>query len=360
MDSFLQSKFVEVGKLLLDQENAEVLVEPRRHEDGFWFGGGNICEGQNGDLWLVGRYRNGGDSRTGVEAGPRGAELLLMHSEDGGRNFEPAFSWKKQDLAPAGDKVLSIEGAALSRKGEGVELYVSSEKDRVYPETVRGAQKGGTGVWSIDVLRAGSMNELAHAPVEPVLGSDNPVWLHVKDPVIFQDGGRRILIYCSHPYCWSSSNTGYAVEVPGNDHWDNASWCLKSRGPCWDVAAFRITDRLALPPVGVLESGRFSMYFYDGAECIHDHGGDPPTGYSCEEVGGLVVGHDEEFPHLERISVKRPLFLSPYGRGTSRYVSVFDAGDRYIATWQQSRPDLSQPLVVNEVPRESVEKVLQS
>ena len=51
-------------------------------ETGFWFGGGNMVQDHDGTLWLVGRYRNHGDSRTGLGAGERGLELALFRSDD--------------------------------------------------------------------------------------------------------------------------------------------------------------------------------------------------------------------------------------------------------------------------------------
>jgi hypothetical protein len=344
----LRESLIRAGRLLIDQERAEVLVEPRAREEGFWFGGGNMCRSAAGDLWLVGRYRNGGDSRVGIDAGPRGAELVLLRSTDEGRSFTEEISFLKDDLAPEGEEVLSIEGASLQARPGGVHLYVSSEKNRTYPDNVSGFQKPGTGVWSIDVLSAPDMPSLGEAPIRPALESDEPAYLHIKDPVVFEMDGRPTMIYCSHPFSWTSSNTGYAV----NDgvEWEDCARSILGRGPAWDVAIWRVTGRLALPRTGNL-SGRppISLYFYDGGECIHDHGGNRPRGYSCEEIGGLAAGCDEEFPRLERLSQIGPLFVSPHGTGCSRYVSVFETEERYLATWQQSQPDGSQPLVINRV-----------
>lgn len=357
MDESTRQKLTAVGELLIDQSRAAVLVEPRARESGFWFGGGNICRAADGALWLVGRYRNGGDSRTGIEAGPRGAELALLRSRDEGQSFGHVFSLSKKDLTCDGEEVLSIEGACLYAGEGGVRLYVSSEKERAYPERVREFQKPGTGVWSIDVLSARTPEGLEDAPARPALRSDEPAWLHVKDPVVFDLSGRRVMMYCSHPFSWASSNTGYAVGRPHEERWDNRQRSVTPRGPAWDVAVFRVTERLPLPPAGVAQ-GPMSLYFYDGAECVHDHGSGRAKGFSCEEIGGLAAGYDGEFPCLELLSVERPLFVSPHGTGCSRYVSVFDAEDYCIATWQQSQPDLSQPLVVTRTAKKEVERVL--
>ncbi len=89
-------------------------------------------------------------------------------------------------------------------------------------------------------------------------------------------------------------------------------------------------------------------------------GGARPKGYSCEEIGRLAAGTHDESPALERLSVEEPLFVSPHGTGCSRYVSVLDAGDHYVTTWQQSQPDRSQPLVVNRVAKGEAEAILRA
>lgn len=52
----------QIASLLIDQTRARVIVPPQRHSTGHWFGGGNMVEDRDGSLWLVGRYRNQGDS----------------------------------------------------------------------------------------------------------------------------------------------------------------------------------------------------------------------------------------------------------------------------------------------------------
>lgn len=356
----VRQRLVEVGRRLVSQRDAEVLVAPRADEPGFWFGGGNICRDRDGALLLCGRYRNGGDSRVGIEAGPRGAELAVLRSTDRGGTFAHVLSLFKADIAPPGEEALSIEGSCLRRGDRGLELFVSSEKRSAYPEAVGEFQKQGTGVWSIDVLRAETVEGLADAQAEPVLQSREPAWLHVKDPVVFDLDGRTFMVYCSHPFSWTSSNTGLA-EWTGSG-FDGLTRSLLPRGPVWDVAVCRVTARLALPGAGVpADSGPLSLYFYDGAECIHDHGRKGrPRGYSCEEIGGLAAGLDADFPHLVRLSVDGPLFQSPHGTGCSRYVSVFEDEEQYIVTWQQSRPDGSQPLMVNRVARDELAGILSS
>ena len=67
---------------LIDQESARVIVPPMQPRSGFWFGGGNMVEDADGTFYLCGRYRNYGDSRTGLAAGERGLELAIFRSTD--------------------------------------------------------------------------------------------------------------------------------------------------------------------------------------------------------------------------------------------------------------------------------------
>jgi hypothetical protein len=287
---------------LIDQRQARVLVPPNRAAMGFWFGGGNPVQDEDGVIWLSGRYRNYGDSRTGLKAGERGLACVILRSDDGGRTFQRVHLWSKDDLS-RNRRVLSIEGTSLHRLANGTwELFVSSEQERSYPEALQSYQKPGTGVWSIDRL------------------------------------------------------TG-----PSPDKLDRE---LVSRGATWDVAATRITGRLPIPPLGRFAGCRAgSVYFYDGAECLRSHQENPlahkrPRGYSCEELGGAFWGWDESFPDLERLSRLAPLFVSPWGTGCSRYVETLITSEGILAIWEQSQQDGSQPLVGHFLPLDEVARIL--
>ena len=352
---------------LIDQDAARVVVPPYKNAPGYWFGGGNIVRDPKGGLWLVGRYRNAGDSTTGLKAGERGLELAIFASEDGGESFEKVRTWSKADLARGERDVLSIEGAALYFPGAGgCALFVSSEKGASYPEEVCEYQKPGTGIWSIDVIEGGSVETLDAGAISPVFSEmPQPEYLHVKDPVVFAtDEGYMILIFCSHPFCWTSSNSGYALRRADSDTFAVESWEMIQRGPAWDVAGTRITSRMPVPRVGVFsELPPASVYFYDGLECVlqldqNPRGVKRPRGYSCEELGGACWGIDRDFPKMMRLSRLHPMFVSPYGTGCSRYVDTFVDKDGILATWQQGQEDGSQPLVGHRLIMDEVIRIL--
>ncbi|NLF16829.1 MAG: exo-alpha-sialidase [Lentisphaerae bacterium] len=352
---------------LVDQSRARVLVEPNRRSAGFWFGGGNVVRDRDGVLWLCGRYRNVGDSRTGLAAGERGLECAVFASRDGGQSFQKVVRWSKADLSRPDAEVVSIEGTALHLAADGQwELFISTEKAWEYPEEVRDYRKPGCGVWSIDCLRGPSPDRLDSASLRPVLRETaDAAYLHAKDPVVYglPDGSTH-LMFCSHPYCWSSANTSLAVRPAGAEGFQLVSRQLVPRGPAWDIASTRGTCRFPVPRVGLFaDLAPLSILFYDGLECVRSHEENAravcrPRGYSCEELSGAMVGFDAAFPEFERLSYLAPLFISPCGTGCSRYVDVVATPAGLLATWQQGQDDGSQPLVGHLLPSAEVQRLL--
>ena len=361
----LEQKLTSLGQLLINQEAAQVAVEPLARESGFWFGGGNIARGPDGAFYLVGRYRNAGDSRTGVVAGTRGLELAIFRSTDRCQSLEKIASFSKQDLSLPEHQVVSIEGCALKFNENGVELYVSTEKDGItLPSRFADYLKPGTGIWTIDCLRAASVEELKSATVTPALASEDPATVHVKDPFVYSRGADDYLLFCTHPFNWTCSCTGYQKVQRSNNSTDSgpAIFDFFPRGIVWDVAMTRGTCVLDVPRIGDFADQDIQLMFYDGGECVrnleqHAQSVKRPRGYSCEELGGLAYSVNGQLHQQHRLSKYSPLFVSPWGTGCSRYVDIYADEEGMIATWQQSQQDCSQPLVINRVSREEIEKV---
>ncbi|MFY9253147.1 MAG: hypothetical protein WAO83_06815 [Fuerstiella sp.] len=349
----IRSRLTAFCQALVDQQAARVIVAPQDCSSGFWFGGGNMVAGPDGNLYVVGRYRNAGDSRTGVAAGTRGLELAIFESQDQGFTFNKVVSWDKPALDSSTGQTLSIEGSCLRFTDGGVELFVSTEKNGVaYPDSVSDFLKPGAGVWSIDVLRAESIDGLRAASVVPAFVSDCPSHLHVKDPFFWHTENGDRLGYCSHPFGWSSSNTGVA-DIPAEGQLvGNPQHSVFPRGTTWDVAMTRGTCVLPVPQVGPFADSSISLLFYCGGECLrpmeeHSTAVKRPRGYSCEEIGGAAYFENDDIAAAKRLSDLVPMFISPTGTGCSRYVDVLSTKDGFYATWQQSQHDLSQPLVMN-------------
>ncbi len=364
-DDTYSRKLRAFGTALIDQAQARLLVPAQDPSTGFWFGGGNAVQDRDGAILVCGRYRNFGDSRTGTGAGARGLELAIFRADSPGGDFSKVVSFSKADLASNGREVVSIEGCALHLSEDGIELFLSTEKDDSYPESHREFQKPGTGVWSIDRIHAAKVEDLSPSNIEEIIPFGPPPYLHVKDPVTTDlPDGSLGLIYCNHPFSWSSSGTSVAVRAPGSNDYRHLTDTMLHRGPVWDIAAARVTDRLPVPKVGAFaDQPDQSLYFYDSCECLRQLDDNPeavarPRGWSCEEIGGLALGEDANFPVIESITVEAPLFVSPYGTGCSRYVGTLVLDDGIFATWQQSQRDLSQPLVGHFLSNENIAELL--
>ena len=366
----LPDKLRDLALRLIDQHAAQVLVPPLGEGSGHWFGGGNLLQETSGSLLLCGRYRNAGDARTGTGRGARGLEFSIFRGESLAGPFEKIHSFSKAELSTEEAPVVSIEGGCLlpGLDGQGWELFVSTEKAIPYPKPLIHFQKPGTGVWTIDRMFSTDSDpaNLDATALSSVHASTESGSLHVKDPVVFRSAnGDTEMFFCSHPFSWASSNTGLARRPVGSDSFELISSNVLKRGPCWDVACVRVTERLVLPRIGVLSGmPSVSLYFYDGAECLRPLEQNPkaakrPRGYSCEELGGLAWGFNDEFPRMRRLSVDFPLFLSPNAPGCSRYVSALCLADGSLAAaWQQGSLDGSQPLVGHTLPAQEVARIL--
>jgi hypothetical protein len=357
------ARLVALGKALINQSAARVIVAPNENASGFWFGGGNMVRAADGGLYVVGRYRNAGDSRLGISAGTRGLELAIFRSMDDGQSFEKVVSFAKSDLNVGRQSVLSIEGTALHIGPDGVQLFVSTEKDGVgYPSGFESYLKPGTGVWSIDRLAADSVEGLKDAEVQPCLATTDPEVLHIKDPFLYESAGFLTVLFCSHPYCWTSSNTGYSHVGPGGV--TDQVHDFFPRGTTWDVAMTRTTAIIDVPQLGAFSSQGGRLVFYDGGECVrnldeHSEAVKRPRGYSCEELGGLAWMPSAGFSAPQRLSKYEAMFVSPHGTGCSRYVDVLATDKGMYATWQQSQADGSQPLVMNFVSTDQIASILE-
>jgi hypothetical protein len=358
-------KLIRFGQALVNQEKAKVIVEPYKKASGFWFGAGNMVQ-LDDTLYLVGRYRNAGDSRTGLSQGERGLELAVFKSKNKGDTFEAIFSLSKAELTKMdleGKEVKSIEGSALNITQDGVELYISSEKAMDYPENVRDFQKPGTGVWTIEYCKTDCINSIPECTLETILTSDDPRWLHVKDPTIHRlQNGDTLLGFVTHPFNWTSSNTAYYRKRLGIE-WESPVYDFFRRGYTWDVAISRATAWLNVPAIGEFKENPRTLIFYDGGECVrdldeHSEAVKRPRGYSCEELGGLAVADKTGTGNIIRLSVNQPLFVSQMGTGCSRYVDILETGEGFYVTWQQSQDNHSQPLMMNYLSQEDAKRLL--
>jgi hypothetical protein len=276
------------------------------------------------------------------------------------------LSFDKAALSMPGRRVVSIEGSALELTESGARLYVSTEKEGLpYPQGCESRRKPGTGVWSIDVLEAATLEALAKARPRPLLVGDDPARWHVKDPGLYRTaGGDTVLTFCTHPFSWASTNSAFAVRAAGAAAFAPPCFDWLRRGAVWDVAISRLTGLLDVPRAGAFASGpAVTLGFYDGGECLrshqeHERSERRPRGYSCEEIGGLVYFVGGNLGEPTCLSPTEPLLVSPWGTGCSRYVTAIRTGGAIRAFWQQSQPDRSQPLVSHSLSMDDAARLL--
>ncbi|MBM82644.1 MAG: hypothetical protein CMJ78_18940 [Planctomycetaceae bacterium] len=363
LDASLEAKLKQLTDALIDQQAARTIVEPLGQCEGFWFGGGNMQVDANGDLLLVGRYRNHGDSRTGLSAGTRGLELAIFRSTDHGNSFQKELSFSRADLNVGDRQVISIEGSALRLTPGGVELFVSTEKTGIpYPDHLAEFLKPDTGVWTVDFIKADSIAGLREAAITTLIECDDSSYLHVKDPFLYEHADGMSMGFCTHPYGWTSSNMAIAHRRPDGT-FESPNYACFPRGTTWDVAMSRGTALFDAPRVGAFEEISVTLLFYDGGESLrkmdeHSAAVRRPRGYSCEELGGVAYWLNDDQSKIHRLSKELPAFVSPWGTGCSRYVDVLATPDGLWATWQQSQEDCSQPLVANFLAMDRVTEIL--
>ena len=96
MDSRTLEKLTLFAQAIVNQQKAQIIVKAMNNSTGFWFGGGNVVKNPADSSYLLtGRYRNYGDSRTGLAAGQRGLELAIFQSEKATGPYEKIKSFSK-------------------------------------------------------------------------------------------------------------------------------------------------------------------------------------------------------------------------------------------------------------------------
>lgn len=297
---------------LFDPEEGKTILEPPGSGPGSWVGGESIIfDTELNRFYLYYRLRN---PRQGGDPKERGFECRIAESSDG-FHFRDIWSSTKQDY-----KAASLERGALVKSLEGkYRLYISFEDTLI-------------GKWKIDMLEAGSPREFDPEKRVKVLEPLDKFVGHVKDPYVMVVGRLYHMFVSYHPAGWQSSYTGLALSADGvNFLWQGD---IFPHGTGWDTGISRITSVLYIPPL-------FHV-FYDGGENMRS---------SCEEKAGLAISFD--LRSYQRVSQNGPLFASPYGSGSLRYVDTIMVNDYIYYYYEYARKDGSHELRMNKVKRPS-------
>jgi hypothetical protein len=256
---------------------AEVVLEPEDPRPGSWAGGPS-AQLVDGTWWLAARLRRP------VGAG-RGFANIVSRSDDGVR-FTPVVTVGKDRFGAE-----SLERPALVHTPEGRwRLYVSCATP-------------GTKHWRVDLLEAGTVEDLATAEPRTVLpGSDLEA---VKDPVVRHDGRQWHLWASVHPlddpHATDRMTTEHATSPDGVD-WTWQGTALAGTPGSWDARGVRFAT--------VVLDGDRSWALYDGRAT---------AGENWEERTGLAeAGDDGRFT----AAGDGPLLQSPHPPHGLRYADV--------------------------------------
>jgi hypothetical protein len=273
---------------------AEVVVAPGDPRPGAWAGGPS-AQLVDGTWWLAYRLRRP------VGEG-RGYANVVARSDDGVR-FTPVVELGKDAFGAE-----SLERPALVHTPDGRwRIYVSCATP-------------GSRHWRVDLLEAGSVDELATATPRTVLpGSSTTA---VKDPVVRHDGWEWHLWASVHPLddpdATDRMTTEHATSPDGID-WTWRRTALAGTDGSWDARGVRIST--------VVLDGSRTWALYDGRATAAEN---------WEERTGLAVIDEGQFAAVGN----GPLLQSPHPPFGLRYCDVValpDGGGRWF--YEATRDD---------------------
>jgi hypothetical protein len=257
--------------------DATVVVEPEDPRPGSWAGGPS-AQLVDGTWWLAYRLRRP------VGEG-RGFGNVVARSGDG-VHFEPVVALGKDRFGAE-----SLERPALVHTPDGRwRLYVSCATPR-------------TKHWRIDLLEAGTVEELATAEPRTVLpGSATTA---PKDPVVRWDGGQWHLWASVHPLDDPDATDRMTTEhatSPDGVTWTWRGTALAGTAGGWDARGVRFS--------AVVLDGSRTWALYDGRATAEEN---------WEERTGLAE-HDGEGGF--RAAADGPFLQSPHPPHGLRYADV--------------------------------------
>lgn len=308
-----------------DPDAGAVVREPPGDGPGYWCGApGAYHDEATGQFYLYYRVR--------VEkAKGRGIEFRIARGTDG-VTFEDVWTCRKTDIGS-----VSIEGGSIFRlpDGEWAVAYgfVDERDDR----------------WKMGMLRGPDPANFDVSTHEIILDPEATEIAGVKDPVIARIGGQYRMVMSYHLVSpeerrdpallevsdtiatgMGTSNTGLATSEDGRN-WSWAGEVLAATPGRWDEFCARVTGFFP-GPVGFIA-------FYDGSHDVSEN---------YEERASLAWSADLSTFHA--LETSGPLFVSPHGSGSVRYVEPLLIGDTLYIYYEYTRADGGHQLRVAKLP----------
>ncbi len=315
---------------LFDPKDGNTIIEPPGKGPGHWAGAPNVYfDSTERKFYLSYRLRKPHPQR--------GSESRIAESTDG-LKFTDIWSVRKEDLETS-----SMERSAL--------VVTSNGEYRLYISYVDPANNK----WRIDMMEADSPEHFDISKRKSILNADSLQVEGVKDPHFLILDGVYYMFFSYAPKLQSVSpeqiahlhttgdifNTGKVKSVTGlatSQDGISFRWLrdVSLLGTGWDSHTARVTC--------VLPARSGFTIFYDGAS-------DGERNY--EEFTGIATSSD--LLHYKRISLERPVLVSPFGTGSLRYIHAINVSDDFYFYYECSLPDGSHDLRLNIVKKKNLE-----
>lgn len=317
---------------LFDPEKSQRVVEPPGQGLGCWAGAPSaIFDDTTQTFFLCYRLR---------KPPPDRGYLLRIASSKDGIHFETLWETSKETFPTE-----SIERCSL--------IKVSNSLWRLYVSYVDSEDRR----WRIDLLSASSPEAFIPQQRQKVFTAEDIKAEGVKDPVVYYLGGLWVMLASFSPTPptlnnalrqqlhatgdvfatgLSRSATGLAISEDG-EHWQWQGEVFGGHPGGWDAYAGRLSTVLHEPPL--------FLCFYDGSRSVEQN---------YEEQTGIALSFD--LCHYERVSLSQPALISPYGKGSLRYLEAIPLEGLLYYYYEMSQPDGSHDLRVSIVKTEGGEE----
>ena len=305
---------------LFDPTQGQIVREPLASGAGNWVGAPGVFNDANA-VYLTYRYRQPRDQGRGIES-------RIARSVDG-VHFDDVWQVHQSELETS-----SVERFALDKTVDGYVLYMSfvdPVDNRWRTDRVVAPQPDQFRVKDRESLFTASQLNVAAVKDPVVVHAHGLSWMFLSTAIVSSKGLERTEdeLHASKDVYTTGlvySTTGLAVSRDGM-HYEWLGQVLEPSSDRWDAYASRITT--------VLSTLHGFVAFYDGGASAQEN---------YEERTGVAVSAD--LLHWTKLSAATPWLVSPYSKGTLRYIDYVIWNDRLFLYYEMARPDGAHELRV--------------